>query len=54
MKNLWFGNIQLNSGETLQGDRIGELTTFIINKQEKRSGLWGQDTEQIRIISNAL
>lgn len=32
MKNLWFGNIQLNSGETLQGDRIGELTAFIINK----------------------
>lgn len=23
-------------------------------EKEKRSGLWGQDTEQIRIISNAL
>ena len=23
-------------------------------QKEKRSGLWGQDTEQIKIISNAL
>lgn len=39
MDNLGFQSIQLNNGKILDGEKIGELTDFIINKfsEEKLS-----------------
>lgn len=54
MKTLNFCDVQMNNGEILEGEKIGKLTRFIINKFADEGLSVDEGKEVINAVTNVI